>query len=138
MRRVGRSFLFILSFLSLQLTLISGGEQCPVIIGAQSGTAMQAVDMAVTAMPGMDMTRPQDGGNPSDHDASHDDEQSCDEDSEGASCDSMTVCVFAAVITPVGVDNPQRVPSVRAPTLAMRTPPTEGAAPDLPPPRLRS
>lgn len=138
MLRVGRSFLLILSFLSLQLTLISGGERCPVVsLFAQSGTAMAGMDMEGMDMAGMDMVS-HSAGDRSDASSRHNDEQSCDDDSESTSCDSMTVCVFAAVIAPVGVRTPQRLPAVRAPTLAMRTPPTEGAAPDLPPPRLQS
>ncbi len=129
MLSAGRSLLLALGFLSLQLTLISGGERCPIVsVFAHHGAAMA----------GMDMARPQGGGVQSDAPSTPGVQQSCDDDGERPSCDSMTVCVFAAVIAPIGVHNPQRRPAVRAPTLAMRTPSTEGAAPDLPPPRLQS
>ena len=149
MLHIGRPLLLILSFLSLQLSLFSGGEGCRSafahVAGAttmagmdMAGMDMAGMDMAGMDMAGMDMAGPQRVGDQSDASSSHHDEQSCDDEGESTNCDSMTVCVFAAETAPIGVRNAQRLPAVRAPTLAMRTPPTEGAAPDLPPPRLQS
>lgn len=133
MLRAGRSFLLLLSFLSLQLSLISGGERCPVVsLFGQGSTSMAGMDMA-----GMDMAGRQ-GDEQSDAPSSHHDEQSCDDESASTTCDSMTVCAFAAVTAPASVRTTQRLTAPREPTLALRTPPTEGDAPDLPPPRLQS
>lgn len=138
MLRAGRSFLLLLSFLSLQLSLISGGERCPVVsLFGQGSTSMAGMDMAGMDMAGMDMAGRQ-GDEQSDASSSHHDEQSCDDESASTTCDSMTVCAFAAVTAPASVRTTQRLTAPREPTLALRTPPTEGDAPDLPPPRLQS
>lgn len=135
----GRTVLLILSFLSLQLSLFSGGEGCRSALTSIGGAAtMAGMDMAGMDMAGMDMARPEGGSIQSDAPSSHHDEQSCDDGGESTSCDSMTVCVFAAVIAPASVRTTQRLPAPREPALALRTPPTEGDAPDLPPPRLQS
>ncbi|GMV09897.1 MAG: hypothetical protein AMXMBFR55_16310 [Gemmatimonadota bacterium] len=135
----GRSLLLIFSFLSLQLSLFSGGEGCRSAFAQVGGATatMAGMDMAGMDMAGMDMAVPH-GNDPSDASSSHHDEQSCDDDGTSTSCDSMTVCLFAAVIAVKSIRNPQGLPTVRAPMRAVRTPPTEGDAPDLPPPRLLS
>ena len=143
MLRVGRSLVLVLGFLSLQLSLLSGGEKCSVAtVFAQSNTGMVGMDMAGMDMAGMGIAgteiASQHGGSQSDAPSLHDDEQSCEGVVTGTNCDSMTVCVFAAVTAPTSVRNLQRLPSARAPTLAVRTPPTTGDAPELPPPRLQS
>ncbi|MBX9857134.1 MAG: hypothetical protein K2Y26_16520 [Gemmatimonadaceae bacterium] len=143
MLRTGRSFLLLLSFLSLQLSLISGGERCPVVslfgqgTTSMAGMEMTGMDTAGKDMAGMDMAGRQ-GDEQSDAPSSHHDEQSCDDESASTTCDSMTVCAFAAVTAPASVRTTQRLTAPREPTLALRTPPTEGDAPDLPPPRLQS
>ena len=144
MLRASRAFILIFSFFSLQLTLMSGGERCPVVSPfGQSGTDMSGMHMADMHMADMDMADMDMAGAQGARGASgtplsvHD-EQSCESDAERTNCDSMSACVFAAVIVPVSVGNPQCLPTVQAPTLAMRTPPSERGAPDPPPPRHQS
>lgn len=138
MLHVGRSLLLVLGFLSLQLSLLSGGERCPVAsVFSQAGNAMAGMDMDGMDMAAMDMSV-QPGDDKGDARASHHEEQSCDHAGASTSCDSMTVCVFAAVIAPGSIRHAQSLPMERAPRHAVRIPPTEGVAPDLPPPRLPS
>lgn len=93
--------------------------------------------MAGMDMAGMDMAAPHgqdEPGTPS----PHHDEQGCDKGGSSESCDSMMVCVFAAVTSPGGMRTLHDAPAERMPAIALRTPPTEGDAPELPPPRLTS
>lgn len=148
MSRAFRSSLLLLSFFSLQLSLLGGGAGRSVIgIFAQlNGPA----DMARMDMAGMNMAGRMTAEQPRDGRAPHGDasdlhhnvgaqhhEQSCD--SEGTSprttCNSMTVCVFAAVTSPSSVGTAGPLLPTRVPKLAVRAPATEGDAPDLPPPR---
>ncbi len=139
-----RVLLLVLGFLSLQLSLVSGGDRCPVVnLFAGSGTVagaapMSAMDMGSMAMAGMDMSSADhtDQGSP-DPSSGHD-EQPCDTHDESTSCDSMSVCVFAAVIAARPPQNPPPFPAVQALAVTMRMPLTEAAAPDHPPPKPMS
>lgn len=134
----GRRLLLILSFLSLQLSLFSGGEGCRSALAHVAGAATIAgMDMSGVDMREMDMAALH-GGDRSDAPSSHHGEPRCDDEGGRASCDSMAVCPFAAVIAPSNIRHLRSLPMVRAPILALRTPPSAGDAPDLPPPRLQS
>lgn len=127
--------LLVLSFLSLQLSLMSGGERCPVVnVFAESSRAMNAMDMAGMDMAAMDMA-PEPAEGRADATARGDEEHSCDDHDISTTCDSMTVCVFAAETAPPSTRNAARVATARAPVMAVRMPPLEGDAPDLPPPK---
>ncbi len=98
---------------------------------------MDGMDMA--EMAGMDMTEMAGSALPTTSThlvavAPHD-EQSCETEDVSSVCNSMTVCVFAAVTSRGIMPSVLPAPPARMPTLAVRTPPTEGDAPDLPPPR---
>ena len=135
MLHVTGRLLLVLSFLSLQLSLMSGGERCPVVnVFAESSRAMAGMDMAGMDMAAMDMA-PQLGEGRADATAHGDEEHSCDDHDIGTSCDSMTVCVFAAETASRSTRNAARVATARAPIVAVRMPPVEGDAPDLPPPK---
>lgn len=133
----------MLSFLSLQLSLMSGGERCPMVVTfGQTGPVVAGMDMARMDLAGMRMDGMEmPASHASDRAAtpSSDDEHPCDEDDGSTiTCDSMSVCVFAAVVFPGDASASPHLPSVRAPVLAVHTPPSEGDGPDLPPPRLTS
>ena len=132
MTRAGRSCLLLLSFLSLQLSLFGGGSGCSVASTLAQVSGSAEMGEMVMATPVAD--QPDDAS--VQHDAQHH-EQSCDGEGArtGTACDSMTVCAFAAVTSPTSVQSVRPMPPMRAPTLAVRTPPTDGDAPDLPPPR---
>lgn len=151
MLRASKSFLLVLSFLSLQLSLFGGGADCAVT-GAfpQSGASVErsGTDVASMNMSGMNMDMagvnmdmtgmdmaPPPATNPHHVAAAAHDEESCDTEGARTGCDSMTVCVFAAVTSPASIRNVRSTAPSRMPTLAVRTPPSEGDAPDLPPPR---
>lgn len=145
MLHFSRVLLLVLGFLSLQLSLVSGGDRCPVVnlFAAGSGTvagaaSMSTMDMGGMAMAGMDMSSADHGDDGSPDPLSGHDEPPCDTHDESTTCDSMTVCVFAAVIAARPPHNPPPVQTVEALALAMRMPLTEAAAPDLPPPRPMS
>ena len=155
MRRLGRSVLLMLCFLSLQLALFGGGADCDVagllrqmgVSVGRPGMDMASASMSMTSMASMDMAE-MDGMDMAEMDGSalpttsthhvavapHD-EQSCETEGVSSVCDSMTVCVFAAVTSRGIMPSVLPAPPARMPTLAVRTPPTEGDAPDLPPPR---
>lgn len=153
----------MLCFLSLQLALFGGGADCDVagllrqmgVSVGRPGMDMASASMSVTSMAGMDMAEMAgmdmaevDGMDMAEMDGSalpttsthhvavapHD-EQSCETEGLSSVCDSMTVCVFAAVTSRGIMQSVLPAPPARMPTLAVRTPPTEGDAPDLPPPR---
>ena len=137
----------MLCFLSLQLALFGGGADCDVagllrqmsVSVGRPGMDMASASMSVTSMDGMDMAEMDGSALPttSTHHvavAPHD-EQSCETEGLSSVCDSMTVCVFAAVTSRGIMPSVLPAPPARMPTLAVRTPPTEGDAPDLPPPR---
>lgn len=138
MFRTSRALLLLLSFLSLQLSLMSGGERCPMVATfGQSVPAMAGMDMAGMDMAGMAM--------PAAHTTDQTgtvaglDEHPCDEgDGSSTTCDSMTVCAFAAVVVPSDTIASLHRPSVHAPILAVRMPPSDADGPDLPPPRHAS
>lgn len=138
MRHVGRRLLLVISFVSLQLSLMSGGERCPVVNAfAESSDVMAGMEMGEADQAGMDMAS-QPGEGRSDALSRGDEEHSCDEHVLRTSCDSMTACVFAAVTAPRSVRDAARVAAVRAPVVVVRMPPVEGEAPDLPPPKRLS
>ena len=149
MLRSGRALLLVLAFLSLQLSLVSGGDRCPVVnLFAGSGIAAGAARMSATdmggmgmagmGMAGMDMSSADHGGGDSADPSAGHDEQPCDTHGERTGCDSMTVCVFAAVIVARQPQNPPPVSAVPALAIAMRMPLTEARAPDHPPPKSMS
>lgn len=139
-----RVLLLCLGFLSLQLSLVSGGDRCPVVnLFAGSGTnasaaSMSAMDIGGMAMAGMDMSSVDDGDSASPDPQSGHDEQPCDTHDERTTCDSMTVCTFAAVIAGRPTQHAPRMPAAAAPVLAMQMPASERSAPDHPPPKLMS
>ncbi len=157
MFRVARASFLALTFLSLQLSLFGGGAKCSVagLFGASRGTTpiplmrtagMEMAGMVIAdmdsahldaangAMAEMDSPAPRADGETAGAPSPHND-QSCDAEHVNSGCNVMTVCVFAAVTSQRSSRSIQPPPPARVPTLAVRTPPTEGDAPDLPPPR---
>ncbi len=140
-----RVLLLVLGFLSLQLSLVSGGDRWPVVnlfAGCGAGAAPMATmgvgGMDGMAMAGMGMSSREHGDEGAPDPSSGRDEAPCDAHGERTGCDSMTVCVFAAVIAARSPQNPPHVPTVQALVLATRMPVTEARAPDHPPPKPMS
>jgi hypothetical protein len=139
-----RAFLLVLGFLSLQLSLVSGGDRCPVVnlfAGSASltGTAsMSGMDMGGMAMAGMDMSSADHAAEGVPGPGTGHDEPPCDTHGERTGCDSMTVCTFAAVTTARPPQIRPPVPMVHALQLVVRMPVTEASAPDHPPPKPMS
>lgn len=118
--------------------VVTFGQSGPVMAGMDmAGTDMAIMDMSGMQMAGMEMPASHADnrtGTPSGHD-----QHPCDgDDGSSTTCDSMTACVFAALVIPGHTGASPHLPSVRAPVLAVRTPPTESDGPDLPPPRQTS
>jgi len=142
--RLLRLLTLVLSFASLQLTLLAGGPGCPMPVGdaapAGAAGAMAGMDMA-----GMDMAGPTastsgpasgaadgrpDGRQP---DAPH--SAPCDESATPQACPTMAPCLFAAVLPEAQPEAPVvRGPSTVVAALVL-TPASVTSAPELPPPR---
>ncbi len=126
MRRVGRVLSLLISFIALQFSLVSGGPACmagaaeiagaPAVMGAMSATTAFAATGDHCARPHRGPRTP----TPADQ-----------------HCASMIVCVFA-VDAPTSVTlaaGPSRVLSC-VDGISERTPMSDVAAPELPPPRV--
>lgn len=132
-----RSALLLLGFLSLQLSLFGGGVDCAFAgVLSQLGLGARSAPVAIA---GMDMAggamSPMHNGNDQGDSESDGDGQPCDDGHPTAGCDSMSVCVFAAVTAPSSAAGGAQAPPDGVPAVAVVTPPAERDAPEIPPPR---
>lgn len=132
--RLLRLLTLVLSFASLQLTLLAGGPGCPAprtdagssASAAMPGMATGGMDMSAAAGA---MAAPHDSESAAPHSAP------CDEPAAPEACPTMAPCLFAVLVPAAQPE----VPTTRAPTpvvaAVVLTPPSTTSAPELPPPR---
>ena len=152
MARVLRTLMLLVSFAALQLTLASGGPACPIPTSAlasemrgvgMASMDMSGMDMSGMGMAGMDMAEMDRGGPAT---ASSDraageaspapDDVPCDATTTPVTCPTMAPCVFAALPPLAQIAAAPAVAAPSGPTaLRVLMPLSEGAAPELPPPR---
>lgn len=142
MARVLRLLMLCVSFAALQLTLASGGPGCPMPTSAPApamrGAGVSRMDMAEMDMSAMDMGGPAaaSADRAAKGAAPASDAAPCDESTAPVTCPTMAPCVYAALplLAQVAVAPAVAVPS-GAVALRVLMPPSERAAPELPPPR---
>ena len=136
--------MLLVSFAALQLTLASGGPGCPMpttdpAASAAMQSAMGGTDMSGMDMSGMDMGGPATASSDraADEAPSAPDAAPCDESAAPVTCPTMAPCVFGALPSLAQI---AAVPAVAVPSgpaaLRVLMPPSERAAPELPPPRV--
>lgn len=128
MRRLLRHLTLTSSFVALQLTLLGGGPGCPMPAPGAAHASASAEHESVRVMPGMAMA-----GAAADADGAV--PEPCDGATAPTACATMTPCLFAAIAPSVAVDAPSSDESSRVVAALVLTPPSETAAPELPPPR---
>ena len=132
MSRIVRLLTLVVSFAALQLTLLGGGPGCPMPGAAATVSGRDGlVAPARAAMAGMTMAAPAatpDATPPHDH-------VPCDESAAPQACQTMAPCLFAVLAPLASTELPTSAPQSRLIAALVLTPPSETAAPELPPPR---
>jgi hypothetical protein len=121
--RLLRLLTIVLSFASLQLTLLAGGPGCAMPgDGAARPAGAQASMAGMASMPGDEMPRSAA-------------DVPCDQPAAPQACDTMAPCLFAALPPDAAADAPTALVQSRAIAARHAAPPFESPPPDLPPPR---
>ncbi len=142
MLRLVRSFMLVLSFCTLQLSLLSGGPECALPFGVDNAQSMASMGMEMDSQSGATASaeRVEDmrGANsqnaivaPGDNDSTP---APCTSRT-GSNCPSMAPCVFATLPAIATASLEMGVVREDHVALTVLAPPSATTSPDLPPPR---
>ena len=138
MSRVLRLLTLVLSFASLQLTLLGGGPGCPTPTARGVAGSQQTGAATGAREPGMDgMAMPAAVGSPAGaHGGAADEAPApCGESAAPEACRTLAPCLFATVPAPVSTEVVIGTARTRVLTAVAVALPSETPAPDVPPPR---